>query len=225
MINLFRKTLKMNHQGLEYSVRNNKTDLQTNFDVFNQKYHRPDISIIDKNPVIVDLGSNIGLSIIDLKYLYPTALIIGVELDIDNFQLAMLNCQKLENVRLYNNAVWVNNEELTYNKNVPNDSYSINEAIVIEKKKYINKIQGITMDKLIESNMINKIDYLKMDIEGAEDAIFEGNTLWLEKVNYTKIEVHNGSNSMDFITKKLKNSGFKVRKYNIHWSTLIGERV
>ena len=220
MINFFKKYIKKKHLGYSYTIRNNKTDIQTSKDVFDHKYHRPDILIEKKNPVIFDLGSNIGLSIIDLKFLYPDSLIIGVEMDKDNFNLANQNCGELKDIKLYNNAIWINENQLNYDKGVANDAYSVK----LDSNNRMDEgfTNGITISKLIQLNSIKEIDYLKMDIEGAEDSIFEANIDWLEYVRYTKIEVHNGEKSMDFIFKRLIESGFMVKKDTNHWSTLIG---
>lgn len=48
---------------------------------------------------------------------------------------------------------------------------------------------SITIDKIIELYNIDKIDILKIDIEGSEKEVFEESE-WLDKVNILIIELH-----------------------------------
>lgn len=70
--------------------RNNNDDYDVLHATFFEQYHFPPINL-PKHAVILDLGSNIGLTVRHLKCHYPGAIIIGVELDHENFLLAQKN--------------------------------------------------------------------------------------------------------------------------------------
>ena len=57
-------------------------------------------------------------------------------------------------------------------------------------KKKSNKIQAITVDKIIKDYKLKQIDILKIDIEGAEKEIFEDTSKWILKVNCIMAELH-----------------------------------
>ena len=55
---------------------------------------------------------------------------------------------------------------------------------------------------------IESVDYLKMDIEGAEAELMKGDTSWLEHVRAINIEVHSPPADYDTIKEILERNGF-----------------
>jgi tRNA1(Val) A37 N6-methylase TrmN6 len=49
------------------------------------------VAKISTNPVFLDLGSNIGLTIAHMKQIYPTSKIVGYEMNKENYILAKEN--------------------------------------------------------------------------------------------------------------------------------------
>jgi FkbM family methyltransferase len=175
--------------------------------------------------VILDLGCNIGLTVVDLKSLYPGATIIGVEMDRANFELCRQNTASLDDCRIFHAAIWKANGTIQY-AGINEQSYAIDAP-----GGTANTVQSITMDDLIAQNHITNIDYIKMDIEGAEKAILLETepTAWLEKTNCLSIEIHDtaGSKSAELfneVRNKLQKEGFRVRKDSNHWCTLIATK-
>lgn len=70
-------------------------------------------------------------------------------------------------------------------------------------------MKAMTLGKIIADYQLNKIDILKIDIEGAEKEVFEDASSWIGKVEALIIELHedmksgcnrsfyNGSNGFD----------------------------
>ena len=55
----------------------------------------------------------------------------------------------------------------------------------------VGTIRGITMNELFDEFGIDRIDLLKLDIEGAEKEVFgSGPTAWLDRVGVIAIELH-----------------------------------
>lgn len=191
----------------------NQVDISVINYVFRDRYHRPYIQIINDNPVILDLGVNIGCSILDLKKEYPSAKIIGCEMDFENYELAIKNCAKLKDVELINKAVWYKDTLVSYYKG--KDSYSNPDAYTIIKDNGNNasfesaiKVNSITINSIILLYEIKNIDYVKMDIEGAELEVMTMNNEWLQIVKQIKIEYHRGENDADDINRVLLSYGF-----------------
>ncbi len=115
----------------------------------------------NKAPIIIDCGSNIGISILFFKMAYPDAKIIGFEADPANFTVLMKNivANKLHNIDVINKAVSDQEGTLTFNR-----------VSTLCAKLDQNGTSHVEATKL--SNYINKpVDLLKMDIEGAEVAV------------------------------------------------------
>ncbi len=71
--------------------------------------------------------------------------------------------------------------------------------------------QALTVDELAETYHLEHIDFLKMDIEGAEFAIFRDPARWLDKVDNLAMEVHRNSGDPLEIIQKLQQKGFRTK--------------
>ena len=191
--------------------------------VFNQKYHTTNEVFSNKlNPVILDLGSNIGCTILDFKLRYPGSIVYGYEMDIDNYKLAENNTRNLTGVYLFNKAVWLKKGRINYSKNNTTDAYSIVDSLVNSK---IN-VDCLSMSDILKDNDIQQVDFLKMDIEGAEVPILNDiELLWLNKILAFNIEFHHISeDDLNGFIDLLTHKGFKVNKSLKHWSAIEGVR-
>ena len=86
-------------------------------------------------------------------------------------------------------------------------------SILPELKSSYAKVQGICMNTLKKQNNISEIDFLKIDIEGAEKYLFEDLTIAskvLKNVKVVGMEIHD-----DIADRKLIVSNFE--KLNYHW--------
>lgn len=124
--------------------------------------------VLKKNDVFVDIGSHVG------KYTIPIARKIGVNGRVISIEASPVNysnlkigltINELNNVGLYNIAAWSKPEVLNL--------YFSENAGQNTVKKQDNKIcsyqvQGFPIDLIIEREGVTKIDYIKIDVEGAE---------------------------------------------------------
>ena len=147
-------------------------------------------------PVIYDCGSNIGLSCIYFKRIFPGAIIKAFEADlnISKYLKENLNANGLNDVEVIDKAVWVNDGGVELNIEGADGS-----SIYVEGKK--QKVGSIRLKDLLDSE--SRIDMLKMDIEGAEnDVILDcGNSLKI--VNNIFIEYHSYTNSQQKLSELL----------------------
>lgn len=160
-------------------------------------------------PVILDLGSNYGTSIVYFKSLFPGAKITGVEADPKIYELLKWNIQQhnYKDVEVINKAVSTSGEPLNFL------SEGSDAGRITDEKGSQNTIliDPIDMDDLIQG----PIDFLKMDIEGAEsDVICASKNL--SQVSQMFIEYHsykNDTQRLNEILSKLTSEGFR---YYIH---------
>lgn len=212
------KALKV--QSVIFTIRcRNRFDRNGIHNTFFNNFHYTKSAYLDKDrPVILDLGSNIGLTVIDFKILHPNAVIYGFEMDLDNYNLALINCRKFSNIHLFNKAVWIKKGHLSYSRGVQTDAFSINDKCSEGK----TEVESTTILDLIQENGIQRIDFLKMDIEGVEVDIFNDSNLeWLKSVYSLNIEFHNVSNQeLNYYVELLNNNGFKAWLSLNHWSAI-----
>jgi len=114
------------------------------------------------NAFILDCGANIGLSVIYLKKICPTATITAFEPDPNNFELLKKNIAShdLQNIVLKNEAVWKENEMLRFES-----EGTMSSKIVFDHGAGAKKL---TKAIRLKNYLTRKVDFLKMDIEGAE---------------------------------------------------------
>jgi len=149
--------------------RSNKIDLGTLIATFTHGFHKPPI-LKDFNPkVILDFGSNIGSTLVDFTTNYPESRIFGFEMDAENFKLAQYNTRNFKNIKVSNIAIWARDETIFYNNTIREDGYQI-----LGSGHDLNNISVTAMSVMSILNKFNilHVDYLKMDIEGAERNIF-----------------------------------------------------
>jgi hypothetical protein len=68
-----------------------------------------------------------------------------------------------------------------------------------------------TVAEVMDAHHLDRIDFLKMDIEGAEFRIFRDSARWLERVDNLAMEVHNHAGDPTEIVDSLRTAGFKVK--------------
>ncbi|WP_426065005.1 FkbM family methyltransferase [Flavobacterium sp. DSP2-3-1] len=157
-------------------------------------------------PKIIDCGSNIGLSIIFFKRMYPDSEIIAFEPDNDIFNISKYNLNQfgINDVKLFQKAVWINEEPLIFAK-----TGALGGHLVQEKAENTIEIETVRLKDFLSQ----KIDFLKIDIEGPEYDILKDCGESLKNVENIFVEYHSFSANPQMIGELLiilKNVGFKV---------------
>ena len=70
---------------------------------------------------------------------------------------------------------------------------------------------AITVEELMKTYGLQHVDFLKMDIEGAEFDIFRDSVRWLDGVDNLAMEVHNAVGDPTEIIERLQQKGFRVK--------------
>jgi len=68
----------------------------------------------------------------------------------------------------------------------------------------------ISFSEFISNHHLDRIDFLKIDIEGSEFSLFSYDTSWLQKVNLLVMEIHTEFGDPQHILDKLRQYGFQV---------------
>ncbi|MDC0317541.1 FkbM family methyltransferase [bacterium] len=191
------------------------------WDVFHFGYHLPSKNLVSCK-TIVSLGANAGFTTANFGYLFPEARILAVELDAENVSLCRKNTSHLgDRCRVEHAGVWYHDGELKYGgENV--HEFSINRH---EKQNQDSlAAPAITIKSLFDAHSINHVDYLKMDIEGAEAEIFDAELDWVEKVSAINLELHPPA-EREHCRKKLEDVGFVCEDHSSHPNSIFAYRV
>lgn len=128
-------------------------------EIFVQKIYK---QTFEKKTYIIDCGANIGLSVVYMKSIFPDAIIEAFEPDAKNFVLLEKNVTSfgLQEVTLHQKAIWIANTQLDF----------LSEGTVGSKIEtgvsttITNKVEATRLKDFL----IKEVDFLKIDIEGAE---------------------------------------------------------
>ncbi len=170
------------------TIRKHSTDFIVFREIFVFNQYKIKLLNNHKADIIVDLGANIGLSVLYFNDQYPDAKIIAVEPEKRNFSLLKKNVASLPGVYCLNNAIWNSSRQLgIYDVGLGEYGYVTNE----EQEDEIESVKSITLGEIIEQYKLEKIDILKIDIEGSEKELFSENfDSWLPYVKSIIIELH-----------------------------------
>jgi FkbM family methyltransferase len=193
--------------------------------LFYQTYLPP--KTISQPKVIVDLGANVGYTVAHFASVYPSARIIGVELDAGNFLLAQENTRWCKDrVTLINAAIWSSDGYVDFD-GPGEDAFHVVGSDIADKTvpstTPARHARSLTMESLIKDFDIPRIDYLKMDIEGGEaEIILTADPSWLALVDAMKIELHDVD--YDDFDRALSARGFRCYPDSRHPSCIVAVR-
>jgi len=175
-------------KGRHYHIRKHSSDFKVfrSVAVFGQ-YNVPRITS-NNVKTIVDLGSNIGFSVMHFKSKFPDAHVIAVEPEKTNYDMLVKNVKGFSKVDCLQNAIWYAQKNLgIFDSGMGEYGF----RVVDGNQKLVGSVDAITMDDIISKYNIQTIDILKIDIEGAEKELFTYNyESWLPKVRCIVIELH-----------------------------------
>lgn len=160
---------------------------------------------LPENAYIIDCGANIGLSVIYIKRNCPNSTIIAFEPDDLNYLLLERNVKSFcfSDVFIRNEAVWMSNTELQFS----------NTASMTSKIDRLNTLNSKTVKAIrLKDFLTRQIDFLKIDIEGAEYEVLKDISSELYLVKNMFIEYHgNFSQNAELVElfNIIGNSGFK----------------
>jgi len=138
--------------------------------------------------IIIDLGAYVGYAAIYFASRYPQCKIICVEPSKRNYELLKINTKPYPNIHIINTAIWSHSTSLKITGNVGGDWGTIVSECAPNDE---GAFAALALEDLILQNDIQKIDLLKVDIEGSEKQLFCNNTQgWLKMVEWVSCETH-----------------------------------
>ncbi len=203
------KTKIKNHQ-IYYKDRKEYHILKK--EIFREEVYKIDLDI--QEPVIVDIGAHIGLSIIYFKEKFPKSKIIALEPHPENYEILEKNIfeNNLKNIWTIPSAVSTNSNKRTMyycEDNLSTNSFKKGawDNTEINQKEVL--VECITLNDLINE----KVDLLKMDVEGIEEDVILNSKKALDLVSNLIFEYHYlRKNRLEKTLGFLKSLGFEKKE-------------
>ena len=177
-------------EGISHPVRLRigTTDVATYRQVLVSRQY--DFDEPDNAQFIIDAGANIGLSAVFFANRFPKAKIVAIEPEDSNYRMLCENAAPYPGIRPVRAALWRENEDLfLFDKGHGNHGFQISEDSK-EDGSRVGAVLGLTVDAIMRESGVEKVDLLKIDIEGAEREVFEACSDWISKVGVLMVELH-----------------------------------
>jgi FkbM family methyltransferase len=190
------------------------------WDTFYYKYQLPPVEI-PANGSIVDLGANVGYTAAHLASCYKTARILAVEMDEANAQIAAQNLASFgPRCELIRAAIWSEDGWVSYGGN---EEQGFRISVGTPPVGSARLSPAKSLDRLFDEFRLTSVDYVKMDIEGAEAAVLGSSLAWTRRVRAMKIELHKPATIAE-CSRILTREGFDCRKDRCHPHCLVAIR-
>jgi FkbM family methyltransferase len=167
-----------------FTIRRFSSDIY----VFNSVFNEGELEkFLPEDPrFIIDGGANVGYTTAFYARRYPDATVIAVEPSRSNLAQLRRNCSGYRNVVALEGALWPTSGSVRI-ANPEADSWSYR----VEDSDASDGVRAYSLDELLDTYDMSNIDILKLDIEGAERALFGSNyERWLPRVKAIAVEIH-----------------------------------
>ena len=178
---------------LRLSLRVGTSDLRVFEDIFLCEVFAWPLSAPPQ--VIVDAGAYTGLSAAWFASTYPASRIVAIEPSDANFELLERNTQGLANVECRRAALWGETTSIDlvdpgwgpYAYRVDRVNDQIAGAAGAAETEHVD---ALTVPDLLDEYRLDRIDLLKIDIEGSEIEVFTDASAWIDRVGAVCLELH-----------------------------------
>lgn len=173
---------------------------------------------VDGTPkFIVDAGANIGLASVCLANRFPGSMVVSLEIDPSNFAALANNCRRYPAVVPMQVGLWSHAATLAI-ENPEADSWAFRTVEVAPDTP--GAIQAIGVADVMERFGKDRIDVLKIDIEGAENELFSADiSEWIDHIGMLAIEIH--ERIRPGVTERVCNAlarfGFSHHRWEEYW--------
>jgi FkbM family methyltransferase len=167
--------------------------------------------------VVIDIGAHIGrYTIIGAKRVGTKGKVVAIEANPSNFEMLNRNIKlnRLTNIISLNNAVY--SKETKIKLYLPGEElgHTTYNTVMSDRAKNEDKfveVSANTLDYLLQLKGITDVNWVKIDVEGAEFEVLKGahNVLSNSKDISLLIEVH-GKDTYEPIIESLRSYNFKI---------------
>jgi FkbM family methyltransferase len=160
--NLAHMTIKVN--GRPFPITKHKSDIFTLSEILHEQQYRVECPIPD-SPLMLDAGANVGISVMWFLALYRGATMHAFEPEPGNFRLLEENHGRDRNVVLNRLAVGSQTEGRSMHIGFHGANHSRVDATVGDQQEIVDVI---TLEQYLYQHNIERVDLMKLDVEGNE---------------------------------------------------------
>jgi FkbM family methyltransferase len=171
-------------------VRRGTSDFLVLRDIFEDaEYGEVKLFELPPDSNILDLGGNIGMSVLYFGGLCPQSKLIGVEPDPGNFAMMQQNCKDLTDAKratLVQAFVAANDGQAGIDRSDDAWGFKKTEGPTTTGET----VPCVSIPSLLAKAGWDHIDLMKCDVEGTEKELFADCDAWIHKVKHLIVETH-----------------------------------
>jgi len=162
-------------------------------------------------PRILDLGANIGLSVLFFKHLHPRARILALEADPGMFRILERNLRGngFDDVERIARAAWNADTRLPFAPDgADGGRVALSGPAPLE-------VAAVDLGALLRGR---DFDFVKVDVEGAEDVVLPACRETLQRARYLAVEYHSipgRRQSLADLLRLMEECGFRVHVHSV----------
>jgi FkbM family methyltransferase len=199
--------------GSRFPVRMRKSDIFTLAEIFREQQYRMQTPL-PRAPLVLDCGSNIGLSAVWFLGQYPGARVHGFEPEPENYRLLERNVGARSDVVLNRAAVGLSAGRTKLHVSHDGATHSVKDAAAGTRTV---DVDVISLADYVRERGLGPIDLLKLDVEGSEMDAIEGMGEGVRDVGVIVGEFHEALVDESRFYSYLEQRGFRrVRKSATH---------
>lgn len=177
-------------------------------------YYKPDIG-----DCVIDIGAGLGEeSVIYALKVGPTGKVYSIEANATSYAAIefMAETNKFTWLKPLHLAIYSENTTV----NIEDDDKNYVKNTIHADRRSGMMVKALTLDSVIQQFQIGKIDFLKVNIEGAEKFLIQGMTDSLNKIRNLCIACHDFRHTFhgdgayyvtkDIVKSYLENNGFEI---------------
>jgi FkbM family methyltransferase len=197
--------LENKNNDFEWLKIDNSFEDSVKKEIFENKIYEK-VKEVSEGDIVVDLGASVGPFVMSILNKNPKH-VYAVESSLEMFSTLKSNMKNYKNVTCLNYAIDNNGADFCEN----------DFSYIFHDKSY--ECKAITFKTLLNKLNINKIDFLKIDIEGSEYGLFSEDCLNILKSNvkFLVAEFHLGNNDFKNKFRDFRDTAInKFKNYNIY---------
>ncbi len=219
---LFGRLLKFSGSIRSDKIDNNEIVYHTKSEIgislfYNGEFEKNELEIckryLKQDSIILDIGANIGIHSIYFSKIASKGLILSFEPSNETFILLLKNVSQFENIVPINIAISDRNSVSKFFIASDNAYSSLKDTQRKAIKRVIN-VPCIKLDEFSILKTLNKIDFIKIDVEGFESEVIKGMGSLIDKykpIIFCEIYQGSSSNSLpDKTVELLINKGYSA---------------
>ena len=190
-------------------IFNPEVYVKQNFDIFFEKYFPK------KNDIVVEFGSGIGCETLYIsKIIEDNGKVIAIEPynQVYYYLKETIKLNNLKNVTAINKALFKNSSGIGFTSDL---NHWLGGKINVESE---NKVSSVCLNELVKKEDLKKINFCKINIEGAEKFITENSDNFFDICENISIECHDFLDGEEYKTFELVKNFLISKNYIIKLS-------